>query len=343
MSPGQIDRKLVAIVVADVVGYSRRMSEDEAGMLQALQSCRDDVVLPLVAGQHGRVVKFMGDGFLAEFPSVVDAVQFAVEMQRQVTAREGDGAQRLSFRVGVNLGDVIVEGDDLYGDGVNVAARLQEIADPDSVCVSGAAFAQSEGRVEADFEHIGPQRLKNIAKPVDAYVFRAKQVAAPSYLGRLPWVDLPAEKPSLITGGCLCGAIRYEVTEPDLGAMFCHCSMCRRFSGAPLVAGITVLRDATRWIEGEPKYYRSSKIAERGFCGDCGTSLVYRSLIGEWTKWYLLFTGSLDEPEKFPPVFHLGVESQLSWIELHDNFKRMTCYDSPSLKSAYKTVGEEVP
>ena len=343
MSAGQVDRKLVAILMADVVGYSRRMSEDEAGTLAALQSCRDEIITPLITGHNGRVVKFMGDGFLAAFPSVVDAVRCAVELQQRVTSLDADQENRLSFRVGVNLGDVVVDGEDLFGEGVNVAARLQEIADPDSVCVSASAFIQAEGHVTADFEHIGPQRLKNIAKPVDAYVHRARPTEAPSYLGRLPWVDLPAEKPSIITGGCLCGAVRYEVSEPDLGAMFCHCSMCRRFTGAPMAAGITVLRDATRWTAGEPKYYRSSKIAERGFCSNCGTSLVYRSLIGEWTKWYLLFSGSLDEPEKFPPVFHLGVESQLSWIELHDSFKRMSCYDSPSLKQAYHAVGEEVP
>lgn len=343
MSSEPVERKLLAIVMADVVGYSRRMGEDESGTLQRFQHCRDAIIAPLIDQANGRVVKFLGDGFLAAFPSVVDALRFAVEMQKAAVALPDQEGRRLAFRVGVNLGDVIAEGDDLFGDGVNVAARLQEIAEPDSVCVSGTAYTQVEGRLTETFEHIGPQRLKNIAKPVDAYLFRVRPADRPSYLGRLPWVDLPAEKPSVITGGCLCRAVRYEVTEPDLGAMYCHCSMCRRSTGGPMVAGITVSRAATRWIGREPTYYRSSKIAERGFCNTCGTSLIYKSLIGEWTKWYLLLIGSLDDPNRFPPLFHLGIESQLSWLDLPDSLQRMSCYDSPTLKAAYNSVGEEVP
>ena len=132
-----MDRRLAAILAADVTGYSRMMSEDEAGTLAALQRCRSESVDPAIARHHGRIVKLMGDGLLAEFASVVEAVDCAAEIQREMAARNAGAANKRSMvlRIGVHLGDVIVEGDDLYGDGVNIAARLEGIAEPGGICI----------------------------------------------------------------------------------------------------------------------------------------------------------------------------------------------------------------
>jgi len=162
-----LERRLSAILAADVVGYSRLMGEDETGTLSALTRLRKDLLEPLIAAHKGRVVKLMGDGFLVEFPSVVDAVNCAIAWQKGVAS--GDSAQPLQFRIGVNLGDVIIEEGDIFGDGVNVAARLQAIAEPGTVCISGTVLEHIGSRIEIAVEDLGEQRLKNIAKPVRVY------------------------------------------------------------------------------------------------------------------------------------------------------------------------------
>ncbi len=133
-----MERRLAAILAADVVGYSRLMGEDEAGTLERLKSLRKEVVQPKIAERKGRIVKLMGDGLLAEFPSVVEAVQCAVEIQQDMAGQEADlpDERRIRLRIGVNLGDIIVEGSDIYGDGVNVAARLEGLAEPGGICIS---------------------------------------------------------------------------------------------------------------------------------------------------------------------------------------------------------------
>ncbi len=142
-----MQRRLVAILAADVVGYSRLMGEDEAGTLAALKSHREDLIEPKIAEHEGRVVKLMGDGILAEFGSVFAAVQSAVEIQQAMAERNGDvpAERRIDFRVGINLGDVIVEGDDIYGDGVNIAARLEGLAEPGGICVAQNVYNQVKG------------------------------------------------------------------------------------------------------------------------------------------------------------------------------------------------------
>ena len=166
-----MERRLAAILVADVVGYSRMMGEDEAGTLARLKDCRREVIDPAIAQYHGRVIKLMGDGALIEFASVVDAVQCAAAIQRSLAANGGATAdpRRIQLRIGVNLGDVIVEGDDLYGDGVNIAARLEATADPGGICVSGTAYDHALHKVDVAFESLGELALKNIADPVRAY------------------------------------------------------------------------------------------------------------------------------------------------------------------------------
>ena len=166
-----MERRLAAILVADVVGYSRMMGEDEAGTLARLKDCRREVIDPAIAQYHGRVIKLMGDGALVEFASVVDAVQCAAAIQRALAANGGAtaDARRIQLRIGVNLGDVIVEGDDLYGDGVNIAARLEATAEPGGICVSGTAYDHALHKVDVGFESLGELALKNIADPVRAY------------------------------------------------------------------------------------------------------------------------------------------------------------------------------
>jgi adenylate cyclase len=166
-----VERRLAAILAADVVGYTRLMGVDEAGTLQRLTELRQQVLEPLIAEHHGRVVKLMGDGLLVEFASVVDALTCAVAWQNGVAQREAaaDEDKRFKFRIGINLGDVIVEGDDIHGDGVNIAARLEGQAEPGGIYLSGDAYRQAKGKVEAGFEDLGEHDLKNVAEPVRVY------------------------------------------------------------------------------------------------------------------------------------------------------------------------------
>jgi class 3 adenylate cyclase/pimeloyl-ACP methyl ester carboxylesterase len=171
-------RRLAAILAADVAGYSRLMGEDEAGTLAALQAHRSEVVAPAIERRGGRIVKLMGDGILAEFDSAVEAVECAAEIQRAMAGR-GRGMQ---FRIGVHLGDVVIDGDDIYGDGVNIAARLQSIAEVGGVSVSRQVYDLVEGKASVSFRALGSQTLKNIAKPVEVFAIELdgaeKHVAA---------------------------------------------------------------------------------------------------------------------------------------------------------------------
>ncbi len=166
-----MERRLTAILAADVVGYSRLMGADEAGTLTALQDMRTGFIDGKIAEHQGRVVKLTGDGILAEFPSVVNAVACAVELQHGIRERNADVPQdrRIEFRIGVNLGDVIVEGADIYGDGVNVAARLESIAESGGIAISGSVRDHVGNRLKLAFEDRGQQQLKNIEKPIRVY------------------------------------------------------------------------------------------------------------------------------------------------------------------------------
>ena len=175
-----MERRLAAILAADVTGYSRMMSEDEAGTLAALQRCRSESVDPAIARHHGRIVKLMGDGLLAEFSSVVEAVDCAAEIQREMAAHNAGAANKRSmvFRIGVHLGDVIVEGDDIYGDGVNIAARLEGIAEPGGICISRQAYDQVHKKLALGFRSLGPQNLKNIPDPLEVFAIKGDGLAA---------------------------------------------------------------------------------------------------------------------------------------------------------------------
>jgi adenylate cyclase len=166
-----VERKLTTILAADVVGYSRLMGEDEAGTLARLKTLRKELVQPKITGGRGRIVKLMGDGLLAEFPSVVEAVRCAVDIQQDMGAREPGlpGDRRIRLRIGVNLGDIIVEGSDIYGDGVNVAARLEGLAEPGGICISGKVYEEVRNKLSTVFEDLGEREVKNIREPVRVY------------------------------------------------------------------------------------------------------------------------------------------------------------------------------
>ena len=166
-----MERRLTAIMATDVVGYSRLMGEDEVGTLDRLKTCRRELFDPAVAEFRGRVIKLMGDGALVEFASIVDAVQCAVAIQRRMAKHDSivPVADKIRFRIGVNLGDVIVDDHDLYGDGVNVAARLEGLAEPGGVCISGTAFDHVVHKADVGFTSLGERRLKNITDPVRVY------------------------------------------------------------------------------------------------------------------------------------------------------------------------------
>jgi adenylate cyclase len=165
-----VQRRLAAILAADVAGYSRLMGTDEAGTAQTLREHRA-AADPLIAQHGGRIVKTTGDGVLIEFASVVGAVQCAIALQRLTTERNAGspGDRRMEWRIGIHLGDVLVEGDDILGDGVNIAARLEGIAEAGGICISDDAFRQVRGKIEAEFADIGEQSLKNIARPLRVY------------------------------------------------------------------------------------------------------------------------------------------------------------------------------
>jgi len=158
-------RRLAAILAADVAGYSRLMGEDEEGTLAALKAIRRELGDPKVKEHRGRIVKTTGDGLLIEFASVVDAVRCAVEVQEEMAARNAEvpEARRIEFRIGINLGDIIRDGRDIFGEGVNIAARLEGLAEPGGICISGTVHNQVRDRLTVAFEDIGEQQVKNIA------------------------------------------------------------------------------------------------------------------------------------------------------------------------------------
>src|SRR6267154_4193464 len=189
LEPSSRKRKLAAILHADVVGFSRLMGEDETGTHRALGELRR-VVDPLIVTHGGRIVGTAGDSLLADFASVVDALNCAVEMQRAVRAINEPVPQqsRLELRIGVNLGDVIVDGDDIFGDGVNIAARLEALAQPGTVCISHTVYEQVRNKLDLDYRPLGSHRVKNIAEPIRAYAVGVPAAAPRPRRGRRPLV-----------------------------------------------------------------------------------------------------------------------------------------------------------
>ena len=171
MADARVERRLAAILAADVAGYSRLMGVDEEGTLAALKTLRRELIDPRIAEHHGRIVKTTGDGALVEFASAVDAVRCAIEVQRAMAERNAARPEdrRIEFRIGINVGDIIIDESDIFGDGVNIAARLEGIAEPGGVCMSDDAHRQVRGKIKMVCDDMGLQALKNIAEPMRAW------------------------------------------------------------------------------------------------------------------------------------------------------------------------------
>ena len=190
-----MERRLAAILLTDMVGYSRLMGLDEEGTIARQKAHREEIIDPNLSAHGGRIVKTTGDGLLVEFPSVVDAVKCAVEVQEVMAGRDTDvpDDRRIQYRIGINLGDIVIDGDDILGDGVNVAARLEGLAKPGGVCISGTVYDQLAGKVDFDFEDAGEQAIKNVPRPVRVWhwhtgqdVRRSNDVSEPPALPNKP-------------------------------------------------------------------------------------------------------------------------------------------------------------
>jgi adenylate cyclase len=218
MAEERLQRRLAAILAADVVGYSRLMGIDEAGTLARLNALRRELTDPTIAAHSGRIVKLMGDGVLVEFGSAVDAVACAIEIQRQVREREAGGSQAnpIKFRIGINVGDIIIDEGDIYGEGVNIAARLEGIALPGGISISEDAWRQVQGKVTAAFVDTGEQILKNIERRIRVYRVRFDDDGAirPGY----PNSQFPMNHPSPYYPSPTCRAIRSRSTFPTASA-----------------------------------------------------------------------------------------------------------------------------
>ena len=196
MSGERVERRLAAILAADVAGYSRLIEANEEGTLARLTALRTEVIDRKIADHRGRIVKTTGDGMLVEFASVIDALRCAVEVQRAVSERNAGvpDDRRIEFRIGINVGDVVVEDGDIFGDGVNIAARLEGLAEPGGICVSARVQEDATSRLDLAFEDIGEQMLKNIARPTRVY--RVRDADASLKRPTAPALPLP-DKPSI--------------------------------------------------------------------------------------------------------------------------------------------------
>jgi class 3 adenylate cyclase len=198
MAEERLQRRLAAILSADVVGYSRLMGVDEAGTLSRLNALRRELIDPAITAHSGRIVKLMGDGALVEFASAVDAVTCAIEIQGKLREHDAGSSEAnpIQFRIGINVGDIIIDGEDILGDGVNIAARVEGVAQPGGISISEDVWRQVQGKVAADFVDAGEQSLKNIARPVRVY---RVDLASKAAIGSEAPRSMPAQsdKPSI--------------------------------------------------------------------------------------------------------------------------------------------------
>src|SRR5215475_12918406 len=192
--PARVERRLAAILAADVAGYSRLIGANESGTLERLKALRRELLDPKIAEHRGRLVKTTGDGLLVEFGSVVDALRCAIDVQHDMTGRNAGVPpdNRIELRIGINVGDIVVENGDIFGDGVNVAARLEALAEPGGICVAARVQEDAAGKLDLAFEDIGEQQLKNIARPVRVYRVRDTHVAKSASPPALPLPDKPS-------------------------------------------------------------------------------------------------------------------------------------------------------
>ena len=201
-----VQRRLAAILAADVAGYSRLMGADQIGTLTSLKAHRRELTDPAIAAHRGRIVKTTGDGALIEFASVVDAVACAVAIQRGMMSRNADVPvdKQIIFRIGINVGDVIIDGDDIFGDGVNIAARLETLCEPGGVCISRAANEQIRGKLSLAFADLGEQTVKNIADAIGVFGLGSKDIET------LPEPELPQPVPGVASAPATRSPQSYE-------------------------------------------------------------------------------------------------------------------------------------
>ena len=344
-----MQRQLAAILYADIVGYSRLMGQNERET-HAQLSRGLDLLTAEIEASGGNKMHEAGDAILAEFASVTAAVDTALRFQRQMAEAETDGAETVQFRIGINLGEVIHDRGDIYGDGVNIAARIQDIAPAGGTCVSAAVFEQLSTEIEFSYDDLGFRDFKNIKKPVHVYELRPKDPFQGHPMANIesrvkgqPLFDDAMERKVTARGRCSCGSIEIEATQESLGSGFCHCKICRRSTGAPVFAWVAFPIEAVRFIGDQPRRFRLSLIAERGFCDKCGSPVLWRGLKPEAATYIAIPTTILDNPEDFAPTWHGGIESQLPWLQIHDDLPRARCYESPFLKSAWSSMDAADP
>ena len=338
-------RQLAAILYADAVGYSRLTDLDEVKTYQTL-SASLNLFSSMIQKYGGRKVNEAGDALLAEFPSVIASVNCAIKFQLKMTARNEEltEEERLVFRIGVNLGEVMEDRDDIFGEGVNLAARIQELAEPGGICLSSAVYEQVTGKVDHVFDDMGYRKVKNIAKSVHVYrAHRSDKLLGEKNQPSFDFESHTIDKSTLITGRCQCGDIRYEINQPASGTGICHCRMCQRAIGASFDAWAAFPKEAVHFTSGKPKYYKSSLIGKRGFCANCGSSLVLSYYAPKASKLLIMMTACLDNPEDFAPTWHGGVESHMPWLDIHDGLPRKRCDESPDLHSRWRGVGVSDP
>ena len=339
-----MERQLAAILYADVAGYSRLTGLDEEETHRKLDAGLN-LLTDVIAEHRGQKHHEAGDAVLAEFKSVTEALTAALEFQRQMSEQNAAIAEdeRFQFRVGVNLGEVIHDRDDIYGDGVNLAARIQDLADPGGVCVSGAVYEQVAGKTDQVFDDLGHRKLKNITQSVHVYQARIPG-RGPRDENRFPWTDMTKdERKPVATGGCLCRTVRFEALEEPLTVGYCHCRYCQLALGSPLGISVIYKKLAIRFVGVEPKKFKSSEIAERGFCGKCGTSIYNTHYAPDEADYYAIRIGAMDCPADFPPQWHYGIESQLPWLDINDDLPRVSIDDDPDLQRRWAAVGRPDP
>ncbi len=332
-----MERKLAAIMAVDVVGFAGLASRDEDGTLAKVAHLKDEIVGMQVEAHRGRLFKSLGDGFLAEFSSTLEAVNCAVGIQHAAMreAQRSSGDEPLLLRIGVSLGDVVVQDGDLLGNGVNTAARLEALAEPSGIAVSAEVMAQIRGKIDVPLEDCGHKRVKDTDVPLHVYMTKSRTGLTGGFMD----LDEDALQGSLITGGCLCGSIRFEISAPPISTGYCHCSICQKFTGSSMSTWTAFPASTVQFLKTEPTYFASSPIAERGFCPTCGSSMTYRLIQPKKAAYLVIFTANLDEPKRHAPAAHSGMESKMPWIEILDDLPRTRTAESRVLQEAWSSVG----
>jgi adenylate cyclase len=344
-------KQLAAILYADAAGYSRLTGQNEELTHQQLNTGLN-LLTEQITTNGGSKVHEAGDAILAEFSSVTAAVDTAVEFQKLMATRESelDKSEQIQFRIGLNVGEVIHDRDDIYGDGVNIAARIQEVAAPGNLCVSSAVLEQLTSDTSYNFDDLGYRDFKNIKRPIHVYQLRLSDLIdtypildLESRVQGQPLFDDAIEKPLVTKGRCSCGSVSFEISQETLGTGFCNCRICQRCTGAPVFAWAAFPIEAVKFTRDKPRYYRLSLIAEKGFCEKCGSHVIWQSLKPEPANYVAIATASLDNPEDYAPTWHGGVESQMPWLQIHDDLPRTRCEESPLLKKAWGSMGATDP